>query len=341
LELNTQILTSINTSPELIVLIAGFEKRCLSILRYINGINLRNSHIILLVYIKQEDMEVNLANEDSEKVIISFLKNRKLNFETIPLDHLNPLRTIVDLKNYISRNKLDPSKEIIIDISSAKDSLITLLTIQLLKNKFQHIKFIYTMPKSYNLVEIAKKFKDLDKFTQEIINKRFQRISKFIKVAPFKGFEGIPDPTIPSRFIFLVGLDVNKVLVVCREFEDSWVTTKKILVGSSAFVDNSEIRDFTREIHSRLTKRYEMDYSLIENHNLQEIISSLNKIINPFLNKENIILCCFGTKIQMLACTLFSYMNPRITLLKVQMKQYRPKYFSKGIGKSLIIDIST
>jgi hypothetical protein len=337
MHVSTHLIDTLSTPPALLILVAGFEERCLGVLDLIKDLSLKETQIIILTY-QSRDFEITRANKRNEGKMKSFLRNREYSYREIKINHLYPFKTLHKLNPILEILKLE-GLDIVFDISVCIDGLIPLLASHLLSLFPETLSFVYTRPGIYNIVKnYAKKdFSGLKKFYSDPrLRKQFMMTSGLDRVDFYEGIEGNPNPLYPYRIVFLAGFELNKVEAVCDQFSDS---KKDILFGVSTLFDTKKELEVSKEIHDELDPALHVEKSTIENFDVQKILDGLNERIEGY-PRENILICCFGTKPQLIASTLIALNKKEICLVRVLLKDYHPEFFSEGKSTSLFISIS-
>ncbi len=335
--LSTQKIKVLSKPPSFLILVAGFEERCLGILDLIRDLDLQRTLILMLRY-QSTDLEIERSNKKNEEKIELFLKKRGYSFYEIDIDHLNPFKTLIKMKKILEKCSKVERLDIIFDVSGCIDGLIPILTNRLISLNPANFSLVYTKPRTYKLIKFYEqgRFTSIQKlYSDPKLSKQFMMTSGLDRVDFYEGLEGNPNPLNPYRIIFLAGFELNKIEVVCDQYSDS---RKEILFGQSKLFNTKKEQDLSRKIHENLDPVLQFEKGVIENFNVQEILNELKNRVEGY-QKENILICCFGTKPQLVASTIIGLQKREIGLVRVLLKDYHPKYFSEGKSSSLLITL--
>lgn len=318
-------ISQIDAIPDILIVVSGFEDRVLKIIELTKNLDLSNTIIINFRY-KETDNEAGEANYEKYLRIKDHFENAKTKeYSETEIDLLEPSRTFESVSNFLfRRQKVGAKHHVIFDMSGCFDGIIPPLVKYLFEAEWvNRFELLYTKPESYNVTKTEPGLKD---------ESYLQMTRSFVKVEPFDGFEGISHPLKNEKLILIPGFEAHKTEKMCSKFEES----QKLMYLPK--IEESEYAKHTHTVHSQLTIDFDIETREISLFNIPEIIAHLRDGMQD-KHLRNYILGCFGNKLQLVASTLVSIEDPSILLMRVVLSNYNPKFFSTGMGSTVIVKI--
>jgi hypothetical protein len=305
---------------DLIICSGGFEERVFGIKNFLKSMKTEN--LVIFEYIKQ-NTEIDKLNSENCDKLIEFLIPICENFYSIkndPDDSTLAIDTFA--KMGFEENKANSKNkriDVLFDISGCNEFLIHTLILHLLKKATSlelklNLHIIYTKPTHYN--------------HEKMIEPYIRKVAKLSS--------GIINPLKQECLLLFIGFEYFRSLALIEYYSPAKVI---ILVNQESSIEKEKLSaQKALELHKDLI---ESDSSNLENiafYKLSLILKKLGKIIEKY-SEFNLILGCFGSKIQSIAASILSLSHEDLIISTVRPHNYYPKNYSCGIGVSLIYEL--
>lgn len=302
---------------DLILCFGGFEKRVLAFFEKIGDI--KTSLGVVFKYKDQKSKETNTKNTENLNWLIKKLNNIATEVKVIENDPDEPKIALAQLESLFANIKKRQEIKILIDISGCNTAfLINMIHFfngkaNLQKQLVTH--FVYTRPETYK---------------KQISNPSVRYVS------PIENYTGSPDPMKDDCVFIFAGFESNRSLALADYYDPAEII---LLVdrNPSNERDRNAV-DISLEKHRILTDRGAIiqDISFI---NLPKILQKLKELIDLYSRRYNIVIGCFGSKIQSIAAAILAIENRNLIIVNARPDVYSPRHYSVGIGETYYYEI--
>lgn len=288
---------------EILILYPSWEDRAsLGFEDYANS----NKIDLVLIIEKQDSL-----NQDKTQTSLFNIKNlcslKKIPIETIIVEN-NDKKTFEDLQSLIQQ--LGKDNNVTIDITTMSRNIIWMLLF-FIKEKFEAVKIIYTLPKAY---------------CGDWISKEPSIPSLLLK------HSGIIDLDLKNCLIIITGFDTDRTKQLVRFYEPQKIV---LLIQTGIDFDNNKRNN--AEEHKLVCEELgynvaNIDIQSIDSYSSDLGYSSIQKLIKSYKPDYNIILASLGPKLSAISLYQIYLKNTEVALSYVPCKEYNPNYCT-GVGE--------
>jgi len=331
---------------DILVLFGGFEDRVLAIKKIL--CNKFFKYFVMMRYINQPDV-IKKDNQKNIKALKTFFKANREEYLEINVYFENLSKTINSLKNQIIEKLKKKRVSIAIDISGCSTPIIHSFFHFIFtyskhnKTKF-HIYLFYTKPKKYGVFDIHEVYPlddDDYKVKLGIMKKDQDKEKKLVQpyvsyVHPVLNYFGKPDSLKRNILFLFIGFERYRSEALIIHYLP--IKTYFLLnINSDDAEQKKNVKTAIKLHEDLITEDNILD---IEFYDLEKITFQLEKYVKNFIKEYNIIIGCFGSKIQTIAASIIAYNSPEITLANAKPESYSPRDYSDGIGQTLMFKIT-
>lgn len=305
-------ITNFDEKADLYICVMGFEDRCLGSNKRLSDTNFKSKQTLILMYdVYKINNETN--RDEFEKTVKKFSdKVSYVNYKTGKARN----EFLTQFKNEINRLESSP-KSIAINITGMTNhSLISLVNFALDNTK--NTRIIYTEPATYGT-----QLKSPSSFTSGVDD-----------IFTLPDFSGATLPGYSTLLLVTMGYDLTRPRGIISELQP----TDKIGIMT---LPNLKVMN---EQFNRIKKEHEVLFGndhmeILSIFDYDAAIKCLEKIREKYVQSHNIIVSLNGSKLIAIAVLLFLKKYRDIQLILSTPVKYHPDRYSKGVGRTFIIDI--
>lgn len=312
---------------DIVICFGGFEERVLGILNVLENKKMR---FLSIIKYSQQSEEVNKLNNKNYLVLKEYLSPKAEEVFEISNNPDKPISTIEQIQKEVISKIKKKKISILLDISGCNNSLIHnlvyMLDIEKKRNKKAfRVDIIYTKPKHYFVFNVENT--EYDNFDMPYV--RF--------VHPVSNFLGTPDPLKRECLFLFIGYERFRSESLIQHYLP--VKTIFLLNHKSKEESQKDAIQTSIDLHRDIFD----DNSTIEQidfYSFSKIVKKLKSLTKKYSRNYNLIIGCFGSKVQTIAASLIALKNRSITIANARPDDYSPRNYSTGIGKKFILQIS-
>jgi len=312
---------------DVVICFGGFEQRVLGILNILKSQKIKQ--LVLMEYTPQSET----VDELNHKNLLLLKKGLDKNADKTIIIQNNPdspTKTISELRSKVF-NKYNHKKiRVLIDISGCNNALIHNFVYffyqeKLLKRCKFKLHFVYTKPKEYYVFDLKKE----NGIEMQIPHVRY--------VYPIPNFLGNPNPLKTDCLLLFIGYERFRSQALIQHY----MPVKTVFLINEK--PKSEIEKKAANTALKLHSDIFDDSTIKENtdfYSFAKIVRKLKKLVRKYSKEHNVVIGCFGSKIQTIATSIVSIKMKNITVANARPDNYSPRHYSFGIGKKYIIQIT-
>jgi len=300
---------------DLVICCASFEKRCESLIYYLNReINCSN---FLIVYNSNEYKEIN----DKAK----FLNSIVLNSELIELDSDNPLSNALIFKMILNRVIYEKNiNNIFLDITTfTHESLLIIF------------KLLYERKTSYTNLWLG--YVGAKEYSTNVPNVDEKWLTSGISsIRSIIGFPGVISPARKSHLIVLFGFELERAELLITDLQFDRIS---LGFGDKELSIRNEHQELNHKRYLKLIEKFPNAEQFC--FNLVDIESAKKDIENQISKypEDNIVIAPLNNKISTLGAGLVAINNPRIQLIYAKPIIYNIEGYSEADNNTYLFSI--
>lgn len=292
---------------DLFMCCAGFEPRCLSVLK-----SLPKNKFKGIVVFGYDGM-----SGRTRENYYSLLKMTK-RAEPHTFQQNNPVQTCMEFHKVLGTQK--SNAKLLIDISTfSRENLLILSKLLLTSYNCLECSFVYVPSERYaNINEVT--YENLQSIW---LSRGIQNIRSIL------GFAGEFSPSKKLLLTVLSGFEYERAQFVINTYEPDKVLIGRALSKDSITEDSAKINDFIFTQLKLANKVDDEDTFTFSCHDIKKTGRSINEIISKYSDDYNIVICPMNTKISALAIAGAVCRHSEVQICYAQANQYNTEYYSQ------------